>query len=407
MSVRRKVISEVFTPRNNIVNRKMYINRPLLEEQLMRKINGSKHIVIYGESGCGKSWLYKNLLEGKNEFGIINLSKAKRLGSITEVFKDELNKKLDYMQTEYSKTSSVGGSAVVKADLRRQEKYEKLTGDPVREYIQSFKNDNQFIVLDNLESIFSKPEFMEELGDILTLLDDSDYKAKFIIVGTPSGVIQYFNNRELLKTIANRMVELPEVKGLSETQVGEFVQKGFVTELKVSLSSVDIERITKYTHWITNGIPQRVQEFCEILAYRIEKNGWVYVESMLEQSSQEWLSDALHRNYTLISNMMNSNETDVGRRNQVLYCLGKIKTSTFKAAEIEQLVRKEFQKTTRDKVLNVSLILNDLESWSNSFIKKGNGEYIIKDIQCILCIRIMLQKNSLERVVKIDIKNLN
>ncbi|MFE8703994.1 AAA family ATPase [Cytobacillus sp. FJAT-54145] len=408
MYKKRKEINEVFTPRNDTVNTKMYIHRPSLEENLKRKINGSKHVVVYGESGCGKSWLYKNILnEGKIRFGTINLSKAKRLGSITNVFQDELSNRIPFIKSEYQNTSSVGGSAVIRADRRYQEKYQKLSGDPVREYIKSFNDNNLIIILENLESIFSKHDLMEELGDILTLLDDSDYNAKFIIVGVPSGVVQYFNNRELLKTIANRMVEVPEVKGLSEEQVKEFLVKGFIEQLKVGLTAIDIEKITKYVFWITNGTPQKLQEFCEILAYKIKSNDWNYDNVMLEKSSKEWVSDALHRNYTLISNMMNSIETDLGRRNQVLYCLGKINTSTFKASEIEQLLRGEFPNTTKDKKLNVSLILNDLESWSNSFIQKNNGEYLIKDKQSILCIRIMLKKNTSEKIEKMDITELN
>jgi predicted GTPase len=59
---KKNEIKKVFTPRNNTVNKKMYIHRKELELELKRKINGSKHILIYGDSGCGKSWLYKKVL---------------------------------------------------------------------------------------------------------------------------------------------------------------------------------------------------------------------------------------------------------------------------------------------------------------------------------------------------------
>jgi hypothetical protein len=55
----RRDIDEVFTPRKTEVNENMYVVRGELEAALKNRLNGSQHIVIHGESGCGKSWLYK------------------------------------------------------------------------------------------------------------------------------------------------------------------------------------------------------------------------------------------------------------------------------------------------------------------------------------------------------------
>ncbi|SNT22535.1 hypothetical protein SAMN05446037_105615 [Anaerovirgula multivorans] len=61
----------------------------------------------------------------------------------------------------------------------------------------------------------------------------------------------------------------------------------------------------------------------------------------------------------------------------MLYCLGKINKVSFKTTEIEQLVRAEFKKSTAGKVLSIGLILSDIASWKNSFIKKNGNEFII------------------------------
>jgi hypothetical protein len=53
----RKEITEVFTPRKADVNESMYVARGDLEAALKQRLLGSQHIVIHGESGCGKSWL--------------------------------------------------------------------------------------------------------------------------------------------------------------------------------------------------------------------------------------------------------------------------------------------------------------------------------------------------------------
>lgn len=50
---------EVFTPRSPEVNSEMYIARPDLEKALKNALRSSLHVIIHGESGTGKSWLYK------------------------------------------------------------------------------------------------------------------------------------------------------------------------------------------------------------------------------------------------------------------------------------------------------------------------------------------------------------
>ncbi|WP_207652644.1 hypothetical protein [Anaerovirgula multivorans] len=127
-------------------------------------------------------------------------------------------------------------------------------------------------------------------------------KAKFLIVGVPSG----FNSRDLLKTVANRLTEVPEVKGLNSGQVMEFVIKGFREELRINLTNDEITKISNHIYWITNGVPQRVQEYSEILAYKIKDNKWIYNEAIIIDSNNTWVLDSLHKNYTLIAEMMNS-----------------------------------------------------------------------------------------------------
>ena len=51
----RKRPQEVFTPRAAEINENMYVNRPNLEIRLKRAIQGSYHVIVYGDSGSGKS----------------------------------------------------------------------------------------------------------------------------------------------------------------------------------------------------------------------------------------------------------------------------------------------------------------------------------------------------------------
>lgn len=51
--------ADVFTPRSSVINKEMYVPRARHEAALVRAFQGTKNIIIFGESGCGKSWLYK------------------------------------------------------------------------------------------------------------------------------------------------------------------------------------------------------------------------------------------------------------------------------------------------------------------------------------------------------------
>jgi Cdc6-like AAA superfamily ATPase len=85
MPLFRKEISDVFTPRNESVNKEMYISRGDHEKNLFRSIKGSMHSFLSGESGTGKSWLYKKVFsEKKINFKAVNCANASRQGSITD-----------------------------------------------------------------------------------------------------------------------------------------------------------------------------------------------------------------------------------------------------------------------------------------------------------------------------------
>ena len=193
---------DVFTPRSAEVNEDMYVDRSELEERLIELVTGSKHFVVHGESGNGKSWLYKRVFEkNKIPYLTVNLANASRHGSIQNAFTEKLNRasgteeQLKEIVTNRDLSFMPEG---VGAAWTKQRVLEVIKTDPV-EAIMGWLRANSgrkkaIIVLDNFETIVSKPELISELSDILILLDDDDYAKydiKFCIVGVPADLRSY------------------------------------------------------------------------------------------------------------------------------------------------------------------------------------------------------------------------
>ena len=92
---------------------------------------------------------------------------------------------------------------------------------------------------------------------------------------------------------------------------------------------------------------------------------------------------------------MNERETKVGRRNQVLFSLGKISSKSFNTADVEAILRKEFPQTTSDVRLGVGQILSDLASREEAVIKRSShsNAYEFRDARCAMALRVLLQKD--------------
>ncbi|MDO6586315.1 hypothetical protein Q4543_12405 [Salipiger sp. 1_MG-2023] len=100
---------DIFTPRSATVNPRIYIPRPDLEEELREGLSESQHLVIFGESGNGKSWLYKQVFEeSKVSSEVVNLVQASSLGSLGAAFEDKLDRLEEIEKSEYELTKSAG-----------------------------------------------------------------------------------------------------------------------------------------------------------------------------------------------------------------------------------------------------------------------------------------------------------
>ena len=411
----RKEISSVFTPRSEDVNLEMYVSRPELEKDLIRSIRGSMNTLIAGESGNGKSWLYKKVLASeKVNYVIANCANASRFGSLTEAIYQSAIPPGTANKTGYSEQKKAGVKAVVfegglehKADYQLSQKEPLLS---VFELLYEKSRGNQsIIVLDNLESIFHNNKLMYEIADILILLDDSQYakfKTKFLIVGVPNGVIEYFSRTKNIESVANRIEELRNVTGLSPNQAEEVIAKGLIGALKIKLSPAQLSEISKHVHHVTMGVAQRIHEYCEKLAFKISDNNWTYDSSLLHLTDYDWLCIGLRKSYSVVEPHLNSRNTVIARKNQVIYSIGKVNSHQFDSNAIEKIIKREFPSTIPETNMGIGHILTELSTTNTPLLKRNSktNTYQVLDPRYVMCIRVMLIKDPENKVVKLAFK---
>lgn len=403
----RKEITEVFTPRRSEVNVNMYVHRHRLELELSRAFKRNSHTLIFGESGNGKSWLYKKVLEDDGiTYVTVNCANAARIKSLTKEICNCLIAPGTALNLGYN-VEKVGelSAAFMKGTLKQNDRFDITQEEPLLMAFKLYASANdqkKIIVLDNLESIFTSSDLMDELSNIIILLDDTRYaecNINFLVVGVPNGVLQYFRDVKNAESVANRLQEIQKVSGLDSGQVCEIVSKGF-THLQIPLSGAALIEISEHVSDVTLGIAQRVHEFCEHLAYAIEDNGWTYIPKTLQAANIAWLTAGLRHAYSVVEKNLNSRETTVARRNQVIYCIGKVKRHEFDSNDIDKLVRENFPLTVPNTNMGIGSILSDLATSSSPLISKNEhtGGYSVKDPRFLMCIKLILYTDSHEKV---------
>lgn len=410
---------QVFTPRAFEVNPAMYVDRPDLEAALTSALRSNKQVIVHGESGSGKSWLYKKTLTDLNcVYQIADCANASRLGSLTKEFGTITARRKPVTKTGYDETkkAGIGVPGFGSGELSHVGKFSIASEDPYEACLSTLRAEAgdrmAAIVIDNFERIVDNTSLIKEVADIITLTDNPNYakyKVKLIIVGVPSDLRSYFSEVDQQNTIANRLTEIPEVSRLNVDQVRQFVKQGFVSELQYDFDDPTVDEIARHVAWATDRIPQHLHEYCYELALIGAIHNGVISPNDLLLADSAWLKSSLASSYTTIEGHMNSKSTAAGRRNQTIYALGQCTSHDFRYGEIEEIIRSQFPNSTQDLSLNVSQLLSGLSEGDSPLITqtpKGDA-YRFVSPKYRMCIRVMLRKDtSGNRVEKIELGSL-
>lgn len=409
--MKRPAINDVFKPRSSKVNKKIYVERPDYEKSLHRALEGSLYPIIFGNSGSGKSWLYKKVLsDQKAEYRIANCGNLTNRSLFEEIYSATIpskNRRLDEITEELNTDISAG---FAKGGLKNQKKYKVISKDLLLEsfkYLrEKAKKNNAVFVIDNIDFIFNNEKYMNELASIIMLSDDSRYSLyniKIIIVGIPSVINDYYLKTKNISSVANRLRELPEISNMSKKNVEEFTKTGFVTLLKIKISPKIFRVWVNHIHRITLGNPQCLHEYCLELAYMLSENNWNPTIKMLQEADKEWLRIHLRKSYTSIQQIFYNFGSEKNIINNVMYVLGKLSTNTFNKEIINNELKKYFPQTVLKQKINYTEIFSELCNTNNPIIKKSltKGQYEFSEPRHLMCLRTMLRKSKSNEEVRL------
>lgn len=143
----------MFTPRQGEVNTKMYVDRPLHERSLARALKRNSHTLLFGDSGNGKSWLYKKVMkENGIPYVVANCANASRLKSITQEICNCLIEPGTVTKLGFSEEKAAEVSAYfAKGGLKHSGNYNVSQEEPLLKAFKMFSettSDRKIIVLD-------------------------------------------------------------------------------------------------------------------------------------------------------------------------------------------------------------------------------------------------------------------
>ena len=401
--------NDVFTPRSREINERMYVDRLELEERLEDALGGDKYIIVHGESGNGKTWLYKRVLaRGKVPFEIVNLANAVLHGSLLGAFEAKLAELGVEKQVSRSEEFDFGirpggvgggGKQQTQVAMATQSAFGSLV-----DYLNSrAKGKRSVLVLDNFEQIVDSQDYLRAVASIIISADEESiarHGVKLLIVGVPRDLKQLVAKVGNAATIANRLIEIPEVARMTIDEATSLMSRGFEKELKFKFE-VDKEELYKEICWKTDRIAQQIHELCLKVALEAERSAGIVTKEIVAKAERKWLEESFSSDLGVIENLMNSIETKVGRKNQVIYYLGRLEKEDFKHSDVERVVRDVFD-VNEDINLNLLQMLASFSKADNPLIRRTpkNNAYRFVSPKLKMAIRAGLQKDGENRVVK-------
>lgn len=370
---------DVFTPRSALVNKTMYVSRPEYESELIRCIRSGYHIVIFGDSGCGKSWLYKKVFDDQRiEYTTLDLSSAKSADEVELLFLEACDSgEWREEQRVEERTRSimphdVGVKQTGTATFVRQDDpafYQLCSA--VRKKAGSKK---AFVVLENLEHSIANSEIVNLLRSILLALDDkklASLNVHICMVGVPSDIKTVLSDGDKFQTIANRVAEISEVQRMSKDQARLLILQGFRNELGLDLESS--EYCVSQIIYLTDRIPQYLQDVCLQVAFVAEEKGGIVSPGVVAEGAHNWVETNARQSRDFIETLLGKVRRRKDSKSRVIFAISKCETTDFYANDISEIIKNLLPISCSKHRIRVSTVLDGLCNGQSRLLKKDSS----------------------------------
>lgn len=402
---------EVFTPRASEINTLMYVSRPTLERRLMEGLRGNKFIVVHGESGNGKTWLYKRVFAQQGVYvQVLNLANVITLGSFPAAFEAKLGELgHEVVQTKGVEISTGIRPMGVGADVKNSTIKSPMGINPFVALLTVIRDRagdrDAALVLDNFEAITDNENALKALASIIVSADEDAVGrlgVKVLIVGVPGDIRTLIARAGNAATISNRLTEIPEVARMTVSEARTLMHQGLEGQLGLEIEGGDADALYEKLCFLTDRIAQQIHEICLKLAYESIDAGGIITEQTLRAAEISWADDTLSADWAVIQSHMNVKGSAAGRKNQLLYALGRHDLEDFRYTDIEPILREEFPDSTRGVGLNVAGMLTTFSSATNPILRRTPNQdaYRFVSPKLRMALRTRLQKTSSQGVVK-------
>ncbi|WP_299142839.1 AAA family ATPase [uncultured Tateyamaria sp.] len=364
--------SEVFTPRRTDVNTGMYIDRGDVQRVFFDAISSTQHLIVFGDSGSGKTWLYKQAFSEKGaDFLVVDLAKADLNG-----LDYALASALPQPRWKTIKRTS-GGNANWKildfgfgGSIKQEEEPVEVDAfDAIIEYVKQ-SGRNTFLVFDNLEQVSRNQDILKQILSLVIQLDNASSGGdvlRFLFVGVVSDMAEVVAAHDFAGTIGNRLYELPEVQRLNPEETAQLLERGFCEKLKI-----DLDRDYDYFKdiaFLTDRNAQQLHSLSYEIACEARDAGYKLNKEVFDRGVQRWESSSLKLYSAQVQRRMNKRDTRIQRRNQVLFAMAISDKTEFTTSDVEAKVRELFPGDAEGKQqLGIDQIVKQLATGTDNIL---------------------------------------
>lgn len=341
--------SEVFTPRSHEVNSVMYVNRPEHEGALRRAVKTGYNIVVFGDSGCGKSWLYKKVFGDDNiHYQVVDFSAAQDADEVDIQILEAAAAHDEWVAK--SKTTKGGLQAKpagVGGGYEESVEYVKPDASPFIQLLASVRRAAgkraAFIVFENLEYVLGKPEIVRKIQMMLLALDDPSigkYRVRICLVGVPTEIKEVLSDGNKYQTISNRVYEVPEVNRLTRKSVDMLVVRGLEQQLEYTVESKTF--CCSKIAFVTYRIPQYVHDVCLHVALRAEDAFNTVNPDIVDAALEDWISSNSRQSIEFIRTWVMNDKSLRNTKSKIIYAISRLEKQFFSAADINAELKEHF-----------------------------------------------------------------